>query len=88
MTKTLLGGVFKMEAMVRKMLYGIIGLVIVITVLVATIGTVATSGNTVNETGYPLASLFASDSILPLVFLGAGLVAVVGLAFSYVKSKR
>lgn len=76
------------EAMVKKMLVGIIGLVIVITILGATIGNVATAGNTVNATGYPLASLFASDSILPLVFLGAGLLAVFGLAFSYVKSKR
>ena len=76
------------EAMVKKMLVGIIGLVIVITILGATIGNVATAGNAVNATGYPLASLFASDSILPLVFLGAGLLAVFGLAFSYVKSKR
>ena len=76
------------EAMVKNMLVGIIGLVIVITILGATIGNVATAGNTVNATGYPLASLFASDSILPLVFLGAGLLAVFGLAFSYVKSKR
>jgi len=76
------------EAMVKKMLVGIIGLVIVITILGATIGNIATAGNTVNATGYPLASLFASDSILPLVFLGAGLLAVFGLAFSYVKSKR
>ena len=74
--------------MVKGMLVGIIGLVIVVTVLGATIGTVATQGDTVNATGYPLASLFASDSILPLVFLGAGLVAVIGLAFSYVKHKR
>jgi len=76
------------EAMVKKMLVGIIGLVIVITILGATIGNIATAGDTVNATGYPLASLFASDSILPLVFLGAGLLAVFGLAFSYVKSKR
>jgi len=76
------------EAIVKQMLVGIIGLVIVITILGATIGNVATAGNTVNATGYPLASLFASDSILPLVFLGAGLLAVFGLAFSYVKSKR
>lgn len=40
------------EAMVKKMLVGVIGLVIVITILGATIGTVADAGNTVNATGY------------------------------------
>lgn len=74
--------------MVKGVIVGVIGLVIVVTILGATITSVATAGNTVNETGYPLASLFASDSILPLLFLGAGLVAVVGLAFSYVKTKQ
>jgi hypothetical protein len=73
--------------MVKGMLMGIIGLVIVVSVLGATVTTVAISGDVVNATGYPLASLFASDSILPLLFLGAGIVAVVGLAFSYVKAR-
>ena len=77
-----------MDGMVKSMLVGVIGLVIVITILGATIGTVATAGNTVNSTGYPLASLFASNSILPLVFLGGGLIAVIGLAFGYIKSRR
>jgi hypothetical protein len=77
-----------MDGMVKGMLVGVIGLVIVVTILGATIGTVATAGNTVNATGYPLASLFASNSILPLIFLGAGLIAVISLAFSYVKAKR
>jgi len=39
------------EAMVKKMLVGIIGLVIVITILGATIGNIATAGNQVNATG-------------------------------------
>lgn len=76
-----------MDGMVRKMIIGIVGLVIVITVVGATIGTVASAGNTVNATGYPLASLFASNSILPLLFLGAALVAVVGLAFGWISRK-
>ena len=74
--------------MVKGVIVGIVGLVILVTLLGATITTVATAGNTVNETGYPLASLFASNSILPLMFLGAGLVAVVALAFGYIKHKR
>ena len=76
-----------LSGMVKGMMIGIIGLVIIVTVVGATIGTVATAGNTVNSTGYPLASLFASDSILPLLFLGGALVAVIGLAFGYVKAK-
>jgi len=76
------------SGMVKGMIVGIIGLVIVVTVVGATVGTVATAGNTVNATGYPLASLFASDSVLPLLFLGAALVAVIGLAFGYVKTKQ
>ena len=78
----------EISGMVKGMLVGVIGLVIVITILGATIGTVADAGDVVNATGYPLASLFASNSILPLLFLGAGLIAVIALAFSYVKSKR
>ena len=73
--------------MVKGMMIGVIGLVIVVTILGATVGTVATAGNTVNATGYPLANLFASNSILILLFLGGGLVAVVALAFGYMKTK-
>lgn len=76
-----------LEGMVKGMMIGVIGLVIVVTILGATVGTVATAGNTVNATGYPLASLFASNSILILLFLGGGLVAVVALAFGYMKTK-
>ena len=76
-----------MDGMVNKMIMGIIGLVMVVTILGATVTSVATAGNTVNKTGYPLASLFASDSILPLAFIGAGLIAVVALAFSYVRKR-
>ena len=76
-----------LSGMVKGMIVGVIGLVIVITILGATVSSVATAGNTVNATGYPLASLFASDSILLLLFLGGGLVAVVSLAFGYIKTK-
>lgn len=74
--------------MVKGVIVGVVGLVLLISIVGATIGTVATAGNTINATGYPLASLFASNSILPILFLGAALVATVALAFSYVKANK
>ena len=58
-----------MEAMIQKFIMAIIGIVIVVTILGATITTVATAGNTVNATGYTGASLFASNGILPLIVI-------------------
>jgi len=74
--------------MVKGVIVGVVGLVLLISIVGATIGTVVTAGNTINATGYPLASLFASNSILPILFLGAALVATVALAFSYVKANK
>jgi len=71
-----------MEAMIQKFIMAIIGIVIVVTILGATITTVATAGNTVNATGYTGASLFASNGILPLIIIMGVLVGVVSLAFA------
>ena len=71
-----------MEAMIQKFVMAIIGIVIIVTILGSTIGTVATSGNVVNATGYTGASLFASNGILPLIIIMGVLVGVVSLAFA------
>ena len=71
-----------MEAMIQKFIMAVIGIVIVVTILGSTIGTVATAGNTVNATGYTGASLFASNGILPLIVIMGVLVGVVSLAFA------
>ena len=76
-----------MEAMIQKFIMAIIGIVIVVTILGATITTVATAGNTVNSTGYTGASLFASNGILPLIIIMGVLVGVVALAFSMWKNR-
>jgi len=70
------------KALVSSLLFAIIGLVIILNVYGETTDDIQISGNLVNATGAPLAGLFASDSVIPLIFLGAGLIAVVGLAFS------
>ena len=76
-----------MEAMIQKFIMAIIGIVIVVTILGATITTVATAGNTVNATGYTGASLFASNGILPLIIIMGVLVGVVSLAFALWKKR-
>jgi len=76
-----------MEAMIQKFIMAIIGIVIVVTILGATITTVATAGNTVNATGYTGASLFASNGILPLIIIMGVLVGVVSLAFALWKNR-
>ena len=76
-----------MEAMIQKFIMAIIGIVIVVTILGATITTVATAGNTVNATGYTGASLFASNGILPLIVIMGVLVGVVSLAFALWKNR-
>ena len=76
-----------MEAMIQKFIMAIIGIVIIVTILGSTIGTVATAGNTVNATGYTGASLFASNGILPLIIIMGVLVGVVGLAFALWKNR-
>jgi hypothetical protein len=76
-----------MEAMIQKFIMAIIGIVIVVTILGSTIGTVATAGNTVNATGYTGASLFASNGILPLIIIMGVLVGVVSLAFALWKKR-
>ena len=76
-----------MEAMIQKFIMAIIGIVIVVTILGSTIGTVATAGNVVNATGYTGASLFASNGILPLIIIMGVLVGVVGLAFALWKKR-
>lgn len=58
-----------------------VGVVLLVTMLGAVIGTVATAGDTVNATGYSGASLFASNGILPMLVIFGVLVAVIGLAF-------
>jgi len=76
-----------MEAMIQKFIMAIIGIVIMVTILGATITTVATAGNTVNATGYTGASLFASNGILPLIIIMGVLVGVVSLAFALWKNR-
>jgi len=76
-----------MEAIIQKFIMAIIGIVIIVTILGSTIGTVATAGNTVNATGYTGASLFASNGILPLIIIMGVLVGVVSLAFALWKKR-
>lgn len=67
--------------MTTKFIMGMVGVVLLVTMLGAVIGTVATAGDTVNATGYSGASLFASNGILPMLVIFGVLVAVIGLAF-------
>ena len=62
---------------IKKVLLGFILLIVLFTFIGEGIGYVTTAGDTINATGLPLAGLFASDSILPLILMGALLVAVV-----------
>ena len=71
--------------LVQGVLLTVIGLVILMTMLGETVDDVQTAGDTVNTTGAPLSGMFASDSIVPLIFLGAGLLAVIALAFKMMK---
>lgn len=52
----------------------IIGIVLVFTILANTIGEVTTAGNAVNDTGVPLAGLFASDGVFVLALMAAVLL--------------
>ena len=76
-----------LKGMVSSLIIAVIGLVIIMTVYGETIDDVADAGNTINDTGYTLSGLFASDALIPLVFLGGGLIAVIGLAFAVVKGR-
>lgn len=74
------------KMLVQGLLIAVIGLVIVLEMIGETIDDVQDAGDTVNETGAPLSGLYASDSVVPLIYMGVGLLAVLGLAFSIGKS--
>jgi hypothetical protein len=63
---------------VKAVVTGIVLLVVLFTVVASTITYVTDAGDTINATGLPLANLFASDSILPILIMSALLLAVVG----------
>ncbi len=76
-----------LKGLVGGLIVAVIGLVIILSVYGETIEDVQEAGDVVNATGAPLTGLFASDSVVPLIFLGGGLIAVVGLAFAVTKGQ-
>ena len=75
-------GAINIKGLVQGVLLVIIGIVLVSNFLAEGTPLVQAAGDDVNATEAPLSTLFASDSILPMVFLGAGFLAVIGLAFT------
>lgn len=64
---------------VQGVILVIIGVVIVTTILGQTVDDVQTAGNTVNATNAPLATLYQSTGVLPLVLLGLAFIGLLGL---------
>lgn len=73
------------KGLVTGVIVAIIGLIVVMTITGETITDVQTAGDTINATGAPLSGLFASDSVVPLIFLAGVLLAVIGMAFGIAK---
>lgn len=72
-------------ASVKSLAFGVliavISLIVIMEIAGETIDDIQDAGDTVNATGAPLAGLFASDSIVPLIFLAGILIAVLKVAF-------
>ena len=76
-----------LKGMVATLVIAIVGLVVIMSVAGETVDDIQTAGNLINNTGAPLAGLFAGDSVVPLLFLAGVLLAVVGLALGIAKGR-
>jgi uncharacterized membrane protein len=61
----------------KKVIFGVILLVILFEVLAIALPLVNTAGNTLNATGVPFASFFVANGIIMLAIMGAVIIAVV-----------
>lgn len=71
----------------QGLIVGVIAIVILFTVAVEVLPTLFAAGDDLNATGYPLAGLFASDSILPVIIMAVLLLGVIGYFMGKGKSR-
>lgn len=75
----------KIKALITGLLFLIIGFIVVFNLLGATAPTLLSSAEVVNASGLPLASLYAPNGIVLMVFMAGIVVALVVGAFAIFK---
>lgn len=73
---------------IAGVIFGLVMLLVLFNVAAEIVPDVADAGDTLNATGLPLASVFASDGIVPLIIMASILIAVVAFVFTMYKKRR
>lgn len=75
------------HTLIAKITGAIIGIVILVFVVAELVPEVNAAGDSLNATGAPLASLFASNGVVTLIVVAIPLLVIVGLLFLGMRTK-
>lgn len=77
---------------VAKLTTGVVLVIVAIIVIFQLVGNTATditnAANNISSSGLPLAGLFASDGVVPLIYMVGILLAIVGVTFGLAAIKH